>query len=506
MPNKYDIERLLFRRQFILGPRFVEELASWKRINVGATLCLTVHPDLNTCQVVQGNRSITLLGYVLDPDHPPANDADILARWIRELACSSLEGFFACTYGFGGRWILIVSDGNETRLFNDPMGLRQVFYTNKSYPNALWCASQPGIIAEVLNLELDQGAVAEFINSEVYKNWDECFWPGDSTPYRAITHLMPNHYLDLNTGAYYRYWPSQSLNELSLEEGVETICSLLQGLIAGAFDRFDLALAVTAGWDSRVLLAACKGSSHNVYYFSLLRRVNDPDVLVPSRLLPQLGLSHHVIRYPSRMDSEFEKLYKRNVTAAHNLWGRMAQGLYDSYPQDRVCMKGNASEIARVRFRLPEGEKVTAQKLAMFSSFTHSQEMGKNPFVIRAWKKWLSELGETHNVHLLDLFYWEHWAGNFAAMAQAEWDIVQEVFTPYNCRELLTTMLAVDERFRDHDEPILYRELIKRLWPETLSEPVNPPRSSPIGERISQVPRRLRRWGRSVRDYVRSNV
>jgi hypothetical protein len=100
--------------------------------------------------------------------------------------------------------------------------------------------------------------------------------------------------------------------------------------------------------------------------------------------------------------------------------------------------------------------------------------MEDNIFVNRAWEKWLSGLRELYNIHILDLFYWEHWGGNFCAMTQAEWDIVQEVFTPYNCRNLLMKMLSVDEKYRDHDLPIFYRELSNKLWPEVLREPVNP--------------------------------
>jgi hypothetical protein len=495
---RYDAEKLLFRRQFVLGPRFVEERTAWQRLRVRDTLYLTVHPDLNTCQVADGARSVTLLGYVLDPDHPQADDRDILHGLLRELdAQGGLDHLIERTFTLGGRWILIVDDGSAVRLLNDPMGLRQVFYTNDLVDD-LWCASQPGILAEILKLEMAEDAVNEFIHSDVYRNWNEVLWPGDRSPYREIAHLLPNQYLDLRAGSRRRYWPDRDLGRLSLEEGAEKNSELLRRLIESASNRFDLAFTVTAGWDSRLLLAASRQISHKVYYFSLLRRENDPDVVVPSRLLPKLGLRHHVVEYPSRMDDEFERIYRRNVTEAHSFWGTMAQGLFRHYPQDRVCVKGNASEIARVRFRAPAGEAVTAERLAMFSSFTFSREMCENPYVVRAWQQWLSELGNTHNVHILDLFYWDHWAGNFAGMAQAEWDIVQEVFTPYNCRSLLMNMLSVDEQYRDHDEPILYKEMVKKLWPEVLSEPVNPPRRRSVKERVRRAARQVRRWGRAV--------
>ncbi len=472
---KYDPEKLLFRRQFILGPHFPEAVPSWKRLTVRPSMCLSVHPDLNTSMVTYENKTITLLGYILDPGKPEANDSDILHSLIRQLSsCNALETFFKCTYGLGGRWILIVDDGREIILFNDPMGLRQVFFTKISFTKDIWCASQPGIIAEVLHLGMDPDAVTEYINSDVYKKWEEYLWPGDSTPYKEISHLLPNHWLRLTTGRCYRYWPDSKLEKVSLEEAVEKNSRILKGLMKSASNRFELALAITAGWDTRLILASLKEISDTIYYFTISHKDNAPDTTIPPMLLSKFGLKHTTVKYPSRMDDEFENIYKRNVTTAHDWWGNMAQALYNVYPQDRVCIKGNAAEITRVRFRVPKGGGVTAKSLARFTSFQYSDEMEKNPFVMRFWEKWLSQLGETYNVHILDLFYWEHWAGNFAAMTQSEADIVQEVFTPYNCRRLLMNMLAVDERYRDHDVPILYRELIFNLWPELLTVAVNP--------------------------------
>ena len=161
--KKYDQltpDKFLFRRQFILGPHFIENFTSWKKIKIKDKFCLTVHPDLNTYQCVIKDKSITLLGYVLDPLDPLSRDAELIDNMAEKLiATDKLEKPFEFTYNFGGRWILIVDDGKELRLFNDPMGLRQAFYTNILHTQDLWCASQPGIIAEVLNLEIDKTAI-----------------------------------------------------------------------------------------------------------------------------------------------------------------------------------------------------------------------------------------------------------------------------------------------------------------------------------------------------------
>ncbi|MGH7380663.1 MAG: hypothetical protein ACREKR_00335 [Candidatus Methylomirabilales bacterium] len=457
------------------------------------------------------NKSITLLGYILDPRKPEAHDSEIMQRLIGQLStCDRLDSFFKCTYDLGGRWILIVDDGSEIILFNDPMGLRQVFFTKVYLTKDVWCASQPGIIAEVLKLDMDADAVTQYMNSDVYKNWDEYLWPGASTPYKEISHLLPNHYLRLATGICYRYWPDRMLETLSLEEAVDKNSQMLKGLMRSASNRFELGLAITAGWDTRLILASSKEISDRMYYFTISWKY-PADPRIARKLLSKFGLRHTTIEYGVCMDDEFRRIYKRNVTTAHDLWGDMAQALYDVYPQDRVCVKGNAAEITRVRFRIRNGEEITARTLARFTTFQFSDDMANNPFVVKSWDNWLSQLGEIYNVHLLDLFYWEHWAGNFAAMTQSEWDIVQEVFTPYNCRQLLMNMLGVDEKYRDHDEPILYKELICKLWPEVLDEPVNPRDKRTVAR---EVRRRVRqgiveampigfvRLARSLRDRV----
>ena len=88
---------------------------------------LTVHPDLPTYQATYKNKSITLLGYMVDPDNPYADNSEIINGLIYQLGTE--DNFFEHTDKFGGRWILIVNDGKALKLFNDAAGLRQVFYT-----------------------------------------------------------------------------------------------------------------------------------------------------------------------------------------------------------------------------------------------------------------------------------------------------------------------------------------------------------------------------------------
>lgn len=84
-------------------------------MKVDSSICLTVHPDLNAYQAVAGGKSITLLGFILDPDHPQANSADVVDELLQKLPGG--DGFLEHTERLGGRWILIVGDGRETRIY-----------------------------------------------------------------------------------------------------------------------------------------------------------------------------------------------------------------------------------------------------------------------------------------------------------------------------------------------------------------------------------------------------
>lgn len=67
MPVFTEMDNPLYNKQFILGPHWIETLPSLKQLKVSRPFYLTVHPDLNTYQAHNGNRSITFLGSIFDP-------------------------------------------------------------------------------------------------------------------------------------------------------------------------------------------------------------------------------------------------------------------------------------------------------------------------------------------------------------------------------------------------------------------------------------------------------
>ena len=102
-------------------------------------------------------------------------------------------------------------------------------------------------------------------------------------------------------------------------------------------------------------------------------------------------------------------------------------------------------------------------------------EIAEHVFKLTHHNKWIAKVGSTYNIPLDNLFYWEQRCGNWAAMCQMEFDTAwNDIFTPFNCRNLLLDILSVDERYRKRPNHLLYRKIMKKLWPEVLKFPINP--------------------------------
>jgi hypothetical protein len=209
--------------------------------------------------------------------------------------------------------------------------------------------------------------------------------------------------------------------------------------------------------------------------------VNHPDLTIPAALLNRLGLKHNIIESPKNVDEQFSNIFKQNVTLAHEIWSLDAQAIFYFYRLRKVVISGSVSEIARNFYVLPRyvEKKITAEKLASLAG------MGSHPFAVRCSDGWLGKLGKTYNLRTLDLFYWEQRVGNWVAMCQKEFDIAwQEIFSPFDCRLLLMTMLSVKNKYRRAPKFPLYKEIMLALWPEVLKDPINPHKMQSPARRI----------------------
>jgi hypothetical protein len=480
-----SLDALPFRRQFLLSTEANHSLPDSKKILVGGRYHLSVHEDLELTHLERDGRSLTLLGFMLDPDRPEHANDKILRRLIEQ--AELIAELPDATATLGGRWALVAHDPADTVIFNDATGQRQVYYSHDPASARMVCASESGTIAEQLGLSMDPDAV-DFIQSRKTDD-SEIYWlPGDTSLFSTIKALLPNHTLCLQHGTCRRFWPVEAPAEINHAQALAECVRILKGQVASARLRHPLSVPMTAGWDSRLMLSLNREHADGLHSFTLVYPhlpLKSRDVAVPARLLPQLGIDHHVIHYPQDIDEEFKAIFRRNNVSANTAYCGDIQALHTHYPAERVCVTGDAAEIVKCHYerKLPDSVPVSASDLAEFS------RLGSHPFVIRAFNRWLDQAGSPPPP-LLDLFCWEQMAGRWQAKVRAEYDMVQESFSPLNNRHLLGIMLAVDPALRRAPDFGFFRELVMALWPEVLCEPVNPPEHVSYKRRVLNIVKR----------------
>lgn len=456
-----------FRRQFLAAPHPVAAPEGWSRARIGP-LYVHAHPELGLARVRgPAGVEVVLLGFALDPGHPELDDAALAARVA---ASGTLDRIVAAAAELAGRWVLLVYAGGECCALNDPCGLRAVHYTRTDA--GPWLASTPALLGTVLPLRPAPFA-DQFFRSEYRSRTVEHYVPSGVTLFEGVGHLVPNHYLRLGTGEQVRYWPTLPLRKQTLAQAVSRAAPLLRRLVQAGAARFPLALPLTGGWDSRILLAAARPLAGDLHAYTLVYRTLDdasPDVRIPRQMLSALGLEHHRIPCKEAPPPAFLAACRASVDDAHDDWAAIAWGLHREYPQHRVCLKGNGAEIARNVNFSPLRATPTPRAIA-------EQEFGGLPFALEALERWMGPAREAcgrAGMDVLDLAYWEHRMGSWQARSQLELDMAQETFTPFNHRGLLLELLAVPVRDRDNPHARLWHALLRELWPELARWPVNP--------------------------------
>ena len=488
------------RHQFTLGPEYIN-YEGWKKYTVTERYYLSAHPDLTVLQVSHENKSITLLGYFIDPYQYELSQEDILESILQR--ANSIADIINSFEIMSGRFVVIVALQGHIYVFNDACGLKQVVYCSDK-ENRTWCATQAVSLAEKLGFPLDK-EVLDYRNSSVMQASKAEFWmPNTRTPYREILHLLPNHYLDFAAGKSFRFWPTrQCISPIFVEEGVRIAATILKNTIQAASNRFDLKMSISAGIDSRKTLAATKEVRDKITYFThapkidmkdtevqamMLPDLPRMDVKVPGKLLPKLGITHHVLEQKA-MDDDFRTYYESSATWARETKGHNAYNIFHYLGPETNILNSNVSETTQCNYWLPRS-KINGEGLAIATGLYH-------PMAIKEFDNWIKgarEACEASGLNILGLFHWEMRGGRWAAAAFSEYDIAHDSFTPYNNRYLNKVLLGINERYRRNRMWYVGLKIIKSLWPEVLSEPVNPPET--MSKRIREFLRRqvLHKW------------
>lgn len=463
------MQDLAFRRQFVLSNKQVNQGNGWDTLSFKVqdeTFYLQNHPDLKLLQTEGENIQLILLGNIIDPFHPEKDPAAVLQNLT---SGESFEDVIKDTFTFGGRFIIIGIDKNGMKLFNDAMAFREVFYYRQY--GLVACGSTPSILCKWFNLGLDTDIdFQKFYTSDAF-NSQERIMIGDRTQIKGVRHLMPNHYLDLQTMDIQRFWPLAKEPKLSIDSAIDLMTDILTGTFKAVAGQYIVHQGLTSGWDTRLLLAASKNFLNDIHFFFLRGFKADSagkasvDYLVALEMAKELGLDFETIDFETDVpDEKFkENYYTNNILARPKLLSAYYHAYVHNYQNTLTISGTGGNEILRtlrVAGQTDENSYRIA-KIWKYQSF---------PYIIKTIDDWFhnNEALRKTNFRKIDLFFWEQMFANWGSLSASEQDIVREELRPFNNRAFIAAYISLPTKYRYADNPLGHARIIKKLWPELL--------------------------------------
>jgi len=311
------------------------------------------------------------------------------------------SGDLAALDDLAGSFIVLIESSAGVELLLDAAGSLPAVYA----PEHGIVTANPALIHEC---EEDSELVSAY---DIEAN---AFFPFDLTPKRGVHRLLPNHSLALETMRARRVWPSTLAEGVHRpEDNVAFIADRLKRTLAALSARGPLSLPLTAGYDSRALLACItqpEPPEALTAFTSLIDEKAVADAAVAVKLAAMSGIAHRSVSFVE--PSAAERLAWLNSTG-RSVGGRASYNFKTvaSETAGRVLCMGLAGEVGRTFYgrRVRPGTKLTPEFLLRKLGLpVHSRG-------VEAGARWLAELRSFDARQVLDLLYVEVrlgcWAG-----------------------------------------------------------------------------------------------
>ncbi|MDA0660706.1 MAG: asparagine synthase-related protein [Planctomycetota bacterium] len=445
---------------------------------------LGYHPTLPVATLVVDGQSFGwMLGYAISGDGlllgseritVPATvltDEAMFERWV---------------YQHGGRFVAIFAAGSTPRVYLDPIGSLSVVYC----PSLEMAASTVTVVPREGDTD-DQTELAQVVGIP-----RSSMYPLQYTPRKNVWRLIPNHVLYLTQWDSRRHWPKAPIPQVDdMTEAADELISRVRLHIKALMTKYPVLLRLTAGLDSRMLLACARPYLDQIKTFTVEHESNDEhswlDCSTAKILAQQVGLRDHVcLKHQHPRQDDLDEWLMRTGWNCGEERGWRAATTYKQLPPSCADLIALVGEVARGVFWRPDDNEKTVIGIDRLAARFRA---GQTPEGRGAIGTWLEQLPFHDPFITLDLFFMEQRLGSWAGIyPYAYGDRGRFQIFPMLHRRVIETMLALPPR-KIRGTELLPRRIMEQEWPELLAHPFNKAQGT---QRIGLW------WVRSKRDMV----
>lgn len=455
------------REQFLLCRDSRQIPDGWSRRAIGEWH-LGHHPSLPVITLVVPDQIEVgwLLGYAVNGKGVLLDAAAVTVPCARgaELAPGDFERWI---YDHGGRFAVVALAAAGQRVYLDPCGSLSAVYCP-----TLECA---GSTVTVIPPDGDTGERVDL--AELAGVPAGSMYPLDVTPRKNVWRLLPNHFLDLRRWRMVRHWPrSDALPTTETDEAVSRIVERVHLCIEALAAKTPVLLPLTAGRDSRTLLACARPWIDRMTVYTAELGPSDTtswlDSRVAARIARDAGFPHMRLRYRRPRQEDLEHWLFRTGRSVGLERGWRACTTFNQLPPDHAHLLGMGGELAHGYYwRRTDTDRTSVRPERLLSVFS----AGQHPLIRGMIEAWLDSLPCRDPLLTLNIFFIEQRMGCWTGILP--YGYAQDgrfMIFPLCHRDIIEAMLSQPSPVGRTD--LLQRRIMEREWPQLLDYPFNRPR------------------------------
>lgn len=391
-------------------------------------------------------------------------------REIRlDSACQTLEDAEnAILPGFAGPSVLILYGRSNPTLYLSPGGEMPIVYDPQ--------AKRAGSTTELL---LNDQQYAERFDQALHHacigvGGSEGWIIGDNTAHTGIKRLLPNHALDLVTWQAHRHWPKSAsdIGWIAGDDVISEICKSMAEFCTASSQKFNLFVGLTAGVDTRLVLAACKNVKNNINTFTIHLPTSSTallDTTVAKNVADGMGLKYRLLESVSGTAEQGEA-WDRAVGHSTMHPNRLTHCTLFQFPEDATIASGLFGEVGcgwpyELEPLEINNRRIDARQVAL------RLKSPDDPLVVAAVERWLAPLQGYPSSVILDLAYWELRMGGWSCGQRPAQGAIRAHITPIAQRPILEYFVRLKPEEKADDAFVI--RCLYNLWPELQKWPFN---------------------------------
>lgn len=411
---------------------------------------------------------LVIRGHWADLREADSRNSDVASSLLTSAGISSEELHRRLNF-LAGRYVIVLRVGGEVRVYNDTLGTRSVYYSLQS-----------DLVCSHLRLLQQVEPQAD----RIHKTASSAAVAMDDTFYRTARQLLPNFFLNTESGFVVRFYPFEENKYIAWSHGdrMSRLVELWNRQLASYSKSHPrTVISLSGGLDSRLTLALSEEHvpSFSAYTYGctaapardltsgerkrFLELEQDVDTAQQVARLVQ-PKSHtlfdvtdsKVFREPRPLREPLRKLLQSNT------WWSHSRGMIPRYREalpgdDWLHLRSTGVEVIRRYWLAEDSIEGVYDVISRRSKGSVTRDM------ISDRARALGYDSELYGHHTIDMMYWEVRMGKWHAEVLNETDAAYDTLVPLGTREFFEILLAYDETQRRNGYAV--RELINRQSP-----------------------------------------